>query len=134
MWVKLYNAFMDDCLLCSFNDKKQCIEETSGWYVDIPRDFTFEGLYFLRCKRHIESLAEMNKEESREIGSLIQKYSKKSQIVSKAQRVLAMSLGLSDPHIHFWILPKAAENESEVLQLREATRNIMSRYKEKIQQ
>lgn len=117
---------MKDCLLCSFNNKKQCIEETSGWYVDIPRDFEFTGLYFIRCKRHIESLGEMNGEESSEIGGLIQKYSKKSQDEAKAQRVLAMSLGLSDPHIHFWILPKTTENEAEIEQLRIAMRNILA--------
>lgn len=120
---------MDDCLLCSLNNKKQYIEETSGWFVDKSRDFEFEGLYFIRCKRHIESLGEMNELESSEIGLLIQKYSKKSQNEAKAQRVLAMSLGLSDPHIHFWILPKTRENENDILMLRTAMQAVLKRYK-----
>lgn len=119
---------MDNCKLCEFNKSGQNIEQTDHWYIDQPRDFKFAGLYFIRCKRHIESLAEMSEEESSEIGCLIQKYSKRSQDEAKAQRVLAMSLGLSDPHIHFWILPKTEDNESEVLQLREVMRNIISRY------
>lgn len=120
---------MKDCILCSFNEKKQFIEETEGWFVDIPRDFTFPGLYFIRCKRHIESLSEMNEKESSEVGLLIQKYAKKSQDEANAQRVLALSLGLSDPHIHFWILPKTEENSDDVLKLRSAMGEILSRYK-----
>lgn len=120
---------MNNCPLCILNNKQQCIEETEGWFVDKSRDFEFEGLYFIRCKRHIESLAEMNEEESSEIGLLIQKYSQKSQDEVLAQRVLAMSLGLSDPHIHFWILPKTKENSDDVLKLRTAMGEILSKYK-----
>jgi len=79
---------MNDCLLCKFNETKRCIEETEGWFVDKSWDFTFPGLYFIRCKRHIESLSEMNEKDSNEIGLLIQKYSKKSQDEANAQRVL----------------------------------------------
>ena len=120
---------MDACLLCSLNDKKQFVEETSNWYVDIPCDFEFEGLFFIRLKRHCESLADLTDEESSEVGVLIRKYSAKSYEISKAQRVLAMSLGLSDPHIHFWILPKTDVNEEEVLHLRGAIQNIIRKYK-----
>ncbi len=119
----------EECLICELNEKKQFIEETEGWFVDIPRDFTFPGLYFIRCKRHIESLSEMNEKESSEVGLLIQKYAKKSQNEANAQRVLALSLGLSDPHIHFWILPKTDENSDDVLKLRSAMGEILSRYK-----
>lgn len=116
-------------MLCSLNNIRQFVEETEGWFVDIPRDFEFEGLYFIRCKRHIESLGELNEEESSEIGGLIQKYSQKSQDEAKAQRVLALSLGLSDPHIHFWILPKTEENSDDVLKIRSAMGEILKRYK-----
>lgn len=126
---KTYNVCMNDCLLCSFNAEVQYIEETKSWFVDIPRDFQFPGLFFIRCKRHIESLGEMNEEECGEIGGLIQKYSRKSQIEANAQRVLAMSLGLSDPHIHYWILPKTQENENDVLKIKDAMKNILSHYK-----
>lgn len=120
---------MKECLLCSFNSNKQFIDETSGWYIDIPRDFEFKGLYFIRCKRHIESLGEMNIDESNEIGGLIQKYSEKSKNEAKALRVLALSLGLSDPHIHFWILPKTDINSDQIEQIRLAMKNLLSKYK-----
>lgn len=71
----------------------------------------------------------MNDEESSQIGSLIQKYSKKSQKEARAQRVLAMSLGLADPHIHFWILPKTKENSDDVLLLKKAMGEILKKYK-----
>lgn len=120
---------MEDCVLCLFNEKKQCIEESNYWYIDEPRDYSFPGLFFIRLKRHIEELSELTDEESEEIGGLVKKYSKKSYEVSKASRVLAMSLGLSDPHIHFWIVPKTEENEYEVLEIRNAMKKLVSRYK-----
>lgn len=135
VWVfcwKLYNwIVMQNCSLCLFNEKKQCIEEGRGWLVDEPWDYSFQGLFFIRLKRHCESLAELTSEESEEIGGLIQKYSAKSSEVSNADRVLAMSLGLSDPHIHFWILPKTSKNTEDVLKIREAMRIILKRYKKK---
>ncbi len=121
---------MKHCLLCSFNEKSQSIDETSGWFVDEARDFKFSGLFFIRLKRHCESLAELTDEESSEIGGLIKKYSAKSYEVSHAQRVLALSLGLSDPHIHFWILPKTQKNSDDVLLLKEAMGKILKRYRQ----
>lgn len=118
-----------DCLLCKFNSKNQFIDETSSWFVDEPRDFEFPGLFFIRLKRHCEALSELTEEESSEVGSLIKKYSAKSYKVSKAQRVLAMSLGLTDPHIHFWILPKTQKNGQEVELIKEAMHSILRLYK-----
>ncbi len=120
---------MAECVLCAMNISKQFIEEGTSWLVDEPRDFKFPGLFFIRLKRHCESLAELTVEESSEIGQLIQKYSLKSYDIAKAQRVLAMSLGLSNPHIHFWILPKTSKNGNEVLTLRTAMQTILKRYK-----
>lgn len=71
----------------------------------------------------------MNKAESSEMGGLIKKYSGKSQEDTKAQRVLALSLGLSDPHIHFWILPKTEENSDNILKLRTAMGEILAKYR-----
>lgn len=118
-----------NCLICTYNEKKQYIEESARWFVDVPQEFKFPGLFFIRLKRHCESLAELTVEESSEVGQLIQKYSLKSYDVAKAHRVLAMSLGLSDPHIHFWILPKTNENGNDVLQIRKAMQTILKRYK-----
>lgn len=116
-------------MLCKFNQKGQHIENASFWVVDEPRDFVFPGLYFIRLKRHCEALYELTEGESNEIGGLIKKYSEKSYKVSKAIRVLCLSLGLSDPHIHFWILPKTTENEIDILTLRSAMQTILKRYK-----
>lgn len=117
------------CVLCLFNEKRQYIEDENGWFVDEPRDFKFPGLFFIRLKRHCESLADLTNEESSGIGHLIKKYSAKSYKISNAQRVLAMSLGLSDPHIHFWILPKTNENENDFLTLQNVMKTILKRYK-----
>ena len=77
----------EECSLCIFNSKALFIEETSAWFIDKSRDFEFKGLYFIRCKRQIESLAEMNEEESSQVGALIKKYSTKNQNETKAQKV-----------------------------------------------
>lgn len=120
---------MKRCMLCLFNEKEQYIKNSLFWVVDEPRDFTFPGLYFIRLKRHCEALSELNTGESKEIGELIQKYSLKSYEKSRAQRVIAMSLGLSEPHIHFWILPKTSENKNDVLEIQKAMQTILKRYK-----
>ena len=119
-----------NCLICQLNtSKKFVVEESEFWQIDNPANFDFPGLFFIKTKRHIESLDDLSPEEAREIGSFIKKYAKKSKNISHAERVLAMSLGLSEPHIHFWILPKTLENGEQVMEISKAIKKLVGRNK-----
>ena len=58
------------------------------------------------------------------MGHLIQKYSKISQKEAKAKRIIAMSLGFSDPHVHFWIIPVTGKTEKELFKIKSLMKNF----------
>lgn len=121
---------MDSCLLCELNlSQDNKIHETEFWRVDLPLDIKMPGLLFIRLKRHCEQLADLTVKESQDLGQLIKFASKKSQEIAKPRRVLAMSLGLKDPHLHFWIIPVREEDEENIKNIPFALRSIVSPYK-----
>lgn len=121
---------MDSCLPCRLNlSQDNKIHETDFWRVDLHLDIKMPGLLFIRLKRHCEQLADLTVEESTDLGRLIKFASEKSQEITPSRRVLAMSLGLKDPHLHFWIIPVREEDEENVKNIPQALRVIMDPYR-----
>lgn len=119
-----------NCFVCEVNrTKKFIIFESKSWQVDTPADIHLDGLFFIKTKRHVESLADLNREEQKEIGKLLATYAKKSKSVSKAKRVITMCLGLKDPHIHFWVVPYIKGNEEHILAISKAVKNLADKYR-----
>lgn len=103
--------------------------EGKNWQVDRPFDINLDGLFFIKTKRHVEELENLTSGETSEIGSLIKKFSKESRKKSNAQRVLAMSLGLSDPHVHFWIIPVTKKTEKDLVKIKKIMREFVDKYR-----
>lgn len=118
------------CLICELNSAgKFSVFTSNAWIVDLPFDIPLKGLYFIKTKRHIEHLSELNKDESKELGVLIQKYAKISKKETKAKRIITMSLGFSDPHLHFWIVPVTKDTEKELLKIKDLMKDFADRFR-----
>ncbi|GEM_PF-3729323 len=114
------------CIVCDFNQNKKYIEhESKYWQIDISPDLTQNGLFFIKTKRHVEHMADLNENEYKEVGKLLKEYSQKSMQIAHAFRVLNMSLKLKDPHAHFWIIPITKENEENTKAISAAVKNFL---------
>ena len=119
-----------NCLICKLNSSKDFpVFESDSWLVDLPADIILRGLYFLKTKRHVEHLAQLSTTEANEMGHLIQKYSKISQKEAKAKRIIAMSLGFSEPHVHFWIIPVTGKTEKDLLEIKKVVKKFTDNYR-----
>lgn len=118
------------CFICKLNRTKEFrVFESKFWQVDTPADIYLNGLFFIKTKRHVESLEDLNKEEQQEIGNLLSIFAKKSKTLSSAKKVITMCLGLKDPHIHFWVVPFTKENELYIQAISKAVKNLADKYR-----
>lgn len=118
------------CFVCKVNkSRKFTVGEGKYWQIDTPADIHLDGLFFIKTKRHVESLDGLNNGEQQELGKLLHDYAKKSKKVSNAKRVITMCLGLKDPHIHFWIIPYTSENEKEIKNISHAVKKLADKYR-----
>lgn len=121
---------MGNCLVCQLNrEKTYTVEETKYWQIDTPKDIHLDGLFFVKTKRHIESLASLNAHEQRELGGLLQKYGSMSKRRARAVRVITMCLGFKDPHVHFWVVPVTKAGYSQALQIASAVKAFADSYR-----
>lgn len=121
---------MRDCLICILNQEKNyLIEETAWWQIDTPQDISLNGLYFIKTKRHIESLTDLLDKEAQELGGLLQKYSTKSKGKTHALKIITFSLGFTQPHLHFWVLPITENNYDLGKDIGRAVKQFADRYK-----
>lgn len=119
-----------ECLICNLNTSKDfLVFEGKYWQVDTPLDIKLDGLFFIKTKRHVEQLGELTDEETNEIGGIIKSFSRESQKISNASKVIAMSLGFSEPHIHFWIIPVTDKTEKDLLKISKAVKEFADNYR-----
>jgi diadenosine tetraphosphate (Ap4A) HIT family hydrolase len=125
------NSKIKKCLICTLNKTGIfCVYRGKQWLVDRPMDIKLNGLFFLKTKRHLETIERLNDREKKELGFLLTKFARKSKRLSNAKRVLVWSLGLKDPHVHFWIVPYTDDNEKEILGISKAVKKLANKYRE----
>lgn len=118
------------CLVCSLNRTKRfLVSEGKYWQVDTPMDIRLPGLFFLKTKRHVESLTLLNPGEQKELGQFLKIFARKSEKVARAKRVVTMCLGFKDPHIHFWIVPVTESNRSNFEGISSAVKRLADKYR-----
>ncbi len=101
-----------NCFVCEISSsKKNTIYVGKYWLIDTPFDIKLKGLFFIKTKRHVESIEKLTTHEAIELGKILVIASKKSQKLTKAKRIITWSLGLKDPHVHFWVVPVTEGNE-----------------------
>ncbi len=101
--------------------------------MDESFDIKLKGLYFIKSKRHIEGPEELNKDECKELGSLIQEFSLKSKKETKAKKIIVFSLGFKVPHLHFWIIPVTQGTLPHILKLSKAVKEFADLYRKTTQ-
>ncbi|MGI5827555.1 MAG: HIT family protein [Patescibacteria group bacterium] len=113
------------CLICKLNRSgKYRIYADSFWVVDIPFDINLDGLLFLKSKRHVESLDELNKKERNSLGEVLAEFCKLSKKIASTNKVITMNLGFKDPHLHFWIVPVTNSNREYVKKISLAVKRM----------
>jgi len=113
------------CLICKLNKSgKYRIYADSFWVVDIPFDINLDGLLFLKSKRHVESLDELNKKERNSLGEVLAEFCKLSKKIASTNKVITMNLGFKDPHLHFWIVPVTNSNREYVKKISLAVKRM----------
>ncbi len=118
-----------NCLICNFNKKRNVRVKSDHWVVGIAIDLNIKGLYFIKSKRHVEHLGELTEKEAKEVGGIIKLFSKISQEKAGAQRIIAMSLGFSEPHVHFWIIPVNNQTEKDLLKISKVVKDFVRKNK-----
>lgn len=119
-----------DCSICRLNKTKEfMVFEGKYWQVDIPVNIKLNGLFFIKTKRHVEFLEDLNKKECQELGNLITAFAKKSKRITRASRIITMCLGLKDPHIHFWLIPITHENKHYINTISQAVKKLADSYR-----
>ena len=122
-----------NCLICRLNKtKKFMVFEGKYWQVDTPVSINLNGLFFIKTKRHVETLEDLNKKECLELGNLISKFAKKSKKISKAARIITMCLGFKEPHIHFWLIPITHKNKHYINKISQAVKNLADSYRDRL--
>ena len=128
--IKKINSKAKKCLICALNETGiYNVHRGKYWFVDNPMDIKLNGLFFLKTKRHLESIEKLNDGEKKELGFLLTKFARKSKRLSNAKRVIVWSLGLKDPHVHFWIVPYTEDNEKEILGISKAVKKLANKYR-----
>jgi len=126
--MKKASGKSSNCTICRFNnDNRFTLISSSYWIIGSAHDISVKGLYFLRVKRHLEHLGDLTNSEAIEMGGMLKKVSKMSKNESRAKRVITMSLGFSEPHIHFWIVPVTKNTEKDLLKIGKAVRNFVEK-------
>jgi len=117
-------------LICEFNNNASYVVlDSKYWRLSLSEDINVKGLFFLKTKRHVEHLSELKGYEAMELGGLLKKASIMCKEEGKAKRVIVMSLGFSEPHVHFWIIPVTDKTESDLLQIKNAVRRFADKYR-----
>lgn len=118
------------CLVCSLNQTKRfLVLEGEYWQIDTPVDIRLPGLFFIKTKRHVESLTQLNAGEQNELGKLIKRFAQKSKKIAHAQRVVTLCLGFKDPHVHFWIIPVTKSNKPNFEEISQAVKKLADKYR-----
>jgi diadenosine tetraphosphate (Ap4A) HIT family hydrolase len=106
---------MNTCLICETLAGKRrtpggVIYEDDYWWIDhtLPPIF-LPGKLIIKLKRHCENLAELNTDEARTLGILIQQVSQALQEVTGAEKTHVASHGEGIQHVHFLITPRTED-------------------------
>src|SRR3972149_10723472 len=97
-----------ECLACSLQAETGrvpggTIFETKNWMLEHAFDVPLPGFCILKSKRHVEHVAELNGEESAELGLILQKVTAAVKKATGAEKIYVLSYGEVVRHVHFWI-------------------------------
>ena len=122
---------MIDCLGCRLNKTKECtIFSGEFWMLDVAYNIGCDGLLFLRSKRHVENISNLDKKESEEMGILLREGVEISKQISGSDKIVVFQLGFDVDHLHFWIFPVKKENKKLFGELRESVTDLANFYRD----
>ena len=76
------------------------------WVVQVrPKQVTL-GASVLICRRHVESLADLNKDELVGLASAVSTLEKRLQDAFQYEKINYLMLMMVDPHLHFHVIPR----------------------------
>ncbi|OGZ79606.1 MAG: hypothetical protein A2528_01745 [Candidatus Staskawiczbacteria bacterium RIFOXYD2_FULL_37_9] len=92
------------------------IKEYKCWFLEhVGEPIPVNGWLVLRLKRHGEGLVSMNKEESEELGQILNSLPKALKEVTNATQIYLCSFNESVPHLHFHFIPRRAEEKRRTI-------------------
>lgn len=100
-----------DCLSCKILSGKLTtpggiIYETESFFLAHAIDTPIPGFIVLASKRHIESIADMDDTQTKELGPLLRKVTKTLRNVVSPERIYCCSVGENISHLHFYLFPR----------------------------
>lgn len=124
-----------NCLTCQILKNESIapggiIFKTKYWSCDHAFDILLPGFLVLKTNRHIESIANLNKKEAEEFGSVLLKITQAMDKVLRPERIYVLRYGEVVRHVHFWLIPRTKEVLKRCGKGPESVRRIVGFYRD----
>jgi diadenosine tetraphosphate (Ap4A) HIT family hydrolase len=106
-------SFVDGCFTCEVNRGRRpapggVILEDGRWLADHGTPELVRGYVVLKPRRHVESLGDLDPDESAGLGVTLQRLQAAMQAVLSPERIYVVAFGESVRHVHLHLIPRYA--------------------------